>query len=276
MFVSPMLLDRVDHPFDNNKFITELKLDGIRLILSKFNNKVKLYTRHNNDVTSKFPELHDIDIPEGTVLDGEIIVADSQGKPDFEAIMQRFQSKRSDHAIQYCVFDVIYIEGKKVTHLSLIERKELLNSLITDNEKVAKVQWTVGNGIAYFDLVKQHSLEGIVFKGINSKYQVDKRSKDWIKVINYQYTEAFITGFRKNEFGLLLGIGEENRIKPAGLMEFVGSNERKRFYQTYKEFIVDENEKFIFLEPKLKCKVKFRNYTKDGKLRIPSFVEFIS
>lgn len=68
LFVSPMLLQKIDHPFDDNEYITELKLDGIRLILSKFNNNIKLYTRHNNEVTFMFPELLDLDIPDGTVL----------------------------------------------------------------------------------------------------------------------------------------------------------------------------------------------------------------
>lgn len=81
-----MLLQKVDQPFDDEAYLTELKLDGIRLILSKINNKVRLYTRHNNEVTSKFPELLNIDIPEGTVLDGEIIVTDPARKPDFEAM----------------------------------------------------------------------------------------------------------------------------------------------------------------------------------------------
>src|SRR5213595_1466909 len=103
-----MLLQKIDHPFDDDSYITELKLDGIRLILSKFDHKVKLYTRHNNEVTSKFAELLTIDIPNGTVLDGEIIVSDSTGKPDFEAMMSRFQSKRNtleNGTLTYVVFD---------------------------------------------------------------------------------------------------------------------------------------------------------------------------
>ncbi|MRD45552.1 ATP-dependent DNA ligase, partial [Bacillus thuringiensis] len=68
MFVSPMLLQKKDQPFNDDKYITELKLDGIRLIVSKFDNKVRLYTRHHNEVTSKFPELLQIDIPDGTVI----------------------------------------------------------------------------------------------------------------------------------------------------------------------------------------------------------------
>jgi DNA ligase-1 len=270
-----MLLHKSDHPFDDDEYITELKLDGIRLILSKFNNTIKLYTRHKNEVTSKFPELLTLDIPDGTVLDGEIIVTDSQGKPDFEAMMERFQSRRSEHRIQFCVFDIVYYNGEKVNK-SLVERKEMLDSILQPSEFVTQVQWMYSNGEAYFDLVKQQGLEGIVLKRANSKYQINKRSKDWLKVVNYQYADAFITGLRKDKFGLLLGIQEGSKIKPAGVMEFMSPAARKQFYQQYKDLIVNENKKFIFLDPKIKCRVKFRNYTKAGLLRIPSFMEYIS
>jgi DNA ligase-1 len=56
--------------------------------------------------------------------------------PDFEAMMERFQSKQSEHTIQYCVFDVIYHNGQKVTQLPLHERKELLDKI---------VQWAGGS-----------------------------------------------------------------------------------------------------------------------------------
>lgn len=271
-----MLLHKTEQPFEDDDFITELKLDGIRLILSKFDNQIRLYTRHNNEVTRKFPELLQLDISNGTILDGEIIVTDQQGKPDFEAMMERFQSKNSEHTIQYCVFDVIYYNGQKVTHLPLYERKELLEEIVEDSNLICKVKWMYGNSPAYFDLVKQQGLEGIVQKKANSKYQIGKRSHDWLKVINYQYTDAVITGLRKDEFGLLLGIEENDRIKPAGIMEFVTPAARKQFFSQYQDLIVDENKKFIYLDPKIKCRVKFRNYTKNGLLRIPSFVEYIS
>ena len=270
-----MLLHKAEQPIEDENIINELKLDGIRLILSKFDNRIKLHTRHNNEVSNKFPELLQVNIPDGTVLDGEIIVTDQQGKPDFEAMMQRFQSKKSEHNIQYCVFDVIYHKGQKITHLPLHERKELLEEIVEDSNLICKVKWMYGNGPAYFDLVKQQGLEGIVQKKANSKYQIGKRSQEWRKVINYQYTDAVITGLRKDEFGLLLGIEENNRIKPAGIMEFVTPEARKQFYSQYQDLIVDENKKFIFLDPKIKCKVKFRNYYKSGLLRIPSFVEYI-
>lgn len=276
MYVSPMLLHKSEHAFNDENYITELKLDGIRLILSKFNNKIRLYTRHKNEVTSKFSELLNIDIPNGTIIDGEIIVTGHDGKPDFDAMMEKFHSNKSSHKIQYCVFDVIYYKGDKVTHLPLIERKNLLESFLPQSQEVILVKWLYGNGEAYFELVKQQDLEGIVLKKANAKYQIRKRSYDWLKVINYKYVDAYITGLRKDEFGLLLGIDNGKSIETAGMMEFMPKEAKVKFYKIYRDLIVSENEKFIYLDPQMKCRIKFRNYTKGGKLRIPSFVEYIS
>ncbi|OIK13264.1 ATP-dependent DNA ligase [Bacillus sp. MUM 116] len=274
MFVSPMLLHKIDHPFDDDNYITELKLDGFRTIWTKFNNKVKIYTRHNNEITSKFPELINLPVPDGTVLDGEIIVTDNQGKPDFEAVMERFMSRKSGHEISYSVFDIIYFNGAKVNNLHLLERKEILKKIIPEDSRLLnKVQWVEGNGVQYFDLIKQHQLEGIVQKKSDSKYQINKRSNDWIKVINYQYQDVYISGLRKDEFGLLL-IFENGKY--AGLMEFIPTPNRKEFYKQYRDYIIEENDKFIYLDPKLKLKVKYRNLTEKGLLRIPSFVEWNS
>lgn len=282
MFISPMLLHKFVPPFDyppfkEDDYITELKLDGIRLLLSKFDNKIRLYTRHNNEVTSLFPELLNLKIPDGTVIDGELVVTDSEGKPDFEEVMSRFQAgKKGSQKIEYCVFDILYRDGKKITHLPLLERKAVLSSVLEPAENLAIVQWVQGNGEAYFNLTRQHGLEGIVMKRSASKYAVNSRSHDWLKVINYSETECYVLGKRKKEFGLLLGLEEEGKIRPAGVMEFMNSDARKEFYKLYPSLIIKENKDFIYLEPKIKVKVKFRNFTKAGNIRIPSFVEFVS
>ena len=59
-------------------------------------------------------------------------------------------------------------------------------------------------------------------------------------------------------------------------MEFMIPDAKKEFYRQYRDYIMEENKKFIFLDPKIKRHVKFRNYTKAGLLRIPAFVEYIS
>lgn len=273
VFISPMLLQKLEEPFDDDSYITELKLDGIRIIWTKFNDKVKIYTRHNNEVTSKFPELINIPLPNGTAIDGELIVSDFQGKPDFEAVMERFMSKNSQHNVSLSVFDVIYLNQEKVTNLPLLGRKEILENLIKeDTPLLNKVQWVEGNGKKYFELVKTLDLEGIVQKRKNSTYQINKRSKDWLKVINYKYEDVFIAGLRKDKFGLLLNFEDGTY---AGVMEFMTTINRKEFYRKYKDLISDENEKFIYLKPKLKANIKYRNLTKKGLLRIPSFVKWL-
>lgn len=64
-----MLLQKLDNPIEDDSYITELKLDGIRILWTKFNDKVRIYTRHNNEITSIYPEITNIDLlPNGTVL----------------------------------------------------------------------------------------------------------------------------------------------------------------------------------------------------------------
>jgi DNA ligase 1 len=147
----------------------------------------------------------------------------------------------------------------------------LLEKIIpSDNPNIATVMWMQGNGCAYFDLVKQNDLEGIVLKKIdNSPYEIGKRSHSWLKVINYQYENCYITGLRKDEFGLLLSFLDGN---PAGLIEFMPPDDRKKLYSMCK--VNSENDKFRFIEP-IKCRVKYRNLTKQGRLRIPSFVDWL-
>ncbi|MDQ1005434.1 ATP-dependent DNA ligase [Neobacillus niacini] len=180
MFISPMLLHKKESPFDDDKFLTELKLDGFRTIWSKFDDKVRIFTRHNNEITSKFPELVHLPLPNGIILDGEIVVTDDKGRPDFEATMERFMSNKYGHDISYSVFDIIYHNGEKITGLPLLDRKEILETVVKeDSPLLNKVKWIEGNAEQYFELIKQYDLEGIVQKRTSSTYQINKRSHDW-------------------------------------------------------------------------------------------------
>ncbi|WP_052315282.1 hypothetical protein [Desulfosporosinus youngiae] len=133
----------------------------------------------------------------------------------------------------------------------------------------------MGNGKALFDLVKQQQLEGIVLKKKDSKYELGKRSSNWLKVVNYQYTTVEIAGFRKSEFGWVIQFPDG---KPAGIMELVPANARKTVYGVAKMVGKDAGDFVMFPQASrgLMCKVKYRSLTKAGYLRLPSFVEFAS
>lgn len=272
MFISPMLLHKSDEPFDDSRYITELKLDGIRFIYSvDMAGKVRMYTRHKNEVTARFPELTALGLPPGTVLDGELIVSDDAGKPDFEAVMSRFMSRKSSTPIGYVVFDVLQRDGQSTTKLPLLERKEILAELIpTDTPLLAKSQFIEGNGVAYYEAVRENALEGIVLKRKDSRYEVGKRSANWLKVVNYQFADVFVTGYRRKDFGWSLKFADGSY---AGVMELgVPADARRRVYSLP---VAHESKDFAYLEQPLHVRVKYRNLTKAGLLRLPSFVSWL-
>jgi DNA ligase-1 len=95
-------------------------------------------------------------------------------------------------------------------------------------------------------------------------------------VINYKEEEVVITGYRKGEFGWLIGIDEGSDIRPVGMLELgVGPAERKALYAVSNLIKITEDEQFVYLEPRLRCKVKYRGWTSKGFMRLPVFQHFI-
>jgi DNA ligase 1 len=286
MFIFPMLLHRSDVPKEDSKYINETKWDGHRLIFSRINGRTNLYTRHGNNVTYKYPELIELTDHEDIVLDGEVIYYDPlQNKEDFEILMkQRFllsnpmKIKRAlnDYPVTFIVFDILRFNGKNVCSLPLIERKRLLDEVISDSTYIQKNHYIEGRGSELFQAIKERGMEGIVQKKKYSLYQPATRSKTWEKVIAYNTAECFILGYKLKGFGWLVGMDTPTGIVPAGMVEFGPSKEeRKVFYQVSKSLITKKTNEFNYIEPIIKCKVKFRNYTKNNKLRIPVFEEFV-
>ncbi|SFE42079.1 DNA ligase-1 [Bacillus sp. OV194] len=278
MFINPMLLHKSE-PFSDPKWIFEPKMDGIRLLFSKIKNNVQLYTRHNHNVTERFPELLKIPVHNDVILDGELICYDpEQNKVDFERCMERFMTrrpqKRQQLEVHYVVFDILHYDGMDVRHLPLIKRKEILDSVIEDTGYISKIKYVPNEGERYFEAIKQMDLEGMVAKRKDSPYE-SKRSAKWLKVINWKYVDVYITGFKKKELGWLCSVKEEDRLKSVGILDLGTTPEsREAFYRVAKSIRIEENEDVVFLEPKIQAKVKIRNWTRKGMLRSPSFVGF--
>jgi DNA ligase-1 len=148
---------------------------------------------------------------------------------------------------------------------------ELLHELVSSNDLLSVVQ-SHDDGEALYESVKAAGLEGIVSKRRNSRYLLDHRSKDWLKLKNYQFDEVTISGIRKNEFGCSLQF-EDGRY--AGICEFVPPEARAVFRQISKQLVQSEDQSWTHLEPLIRCRVKYQCLTHSGLLRSPSFVEFI-
>lgn len=283
MIIKPMLLEEIDQPFDDDNYMAELKYDGIRLLYSTREIPF-LQTRHGLVVTNRFPEIVSNQIPSGTVLDGEVIQADSQGHPDFESLLSRFQRTNSEKIkhyaevkpVTYCVFDILYYNNTKITHWPLDERKALLNDLLSKPSPTLLNVSSFGGtqGKALFKACQERNLEGIVLKRKHSIYEIGKRSASWLKVINYTYCDVWITGYRKDKFGLTLTF---DNGKPAGFLELgIPSLVLKRLIPLMKELKSFETNKHLTIpQGILRCKVKARDLTKAGYLRLPVYSQLI-
>ncbi|MEC0239428.1 ATP-dependent DNA ligase [Paenibacillus dokdonensis] len=284
MFISPMLLATALSPFSHSNFIFEPKVDGHRLIFSQQSGEIRLYTRHYNDCSRQYPELHAL-FEDDIILDGEVACVDpTTGISDFEAVMSRFQAKKSDKIKQltntlpvtYVVFDILQYKGRDLRRLPLMERKTILNSIDLPATSFGVTPYVEGAGEALFEQIESWGMEGMVGKRMNSQY-VSRRSDAWKKVINWSYAEVFITGYRKEEFGWLTALMDgSGKLRPTGIIELgPGPKEKKAFYGVSKGIVSGEDRNFVYLEPRIRAQVKMRNWTKSGLLRSPVFTRFI-
>ncbi len=275
--LKPMLLQKSD-TVPNGDFIHQLKWDGFRCLLHLEKNQVRLFTRNQNECTFQFPEMKKIQLDvDSVILDGEMLVLDKENKPCFESVMTRFQSSNEltvrrlmkTLPAHFVAYDILYINGEDVTKFPLQDRLSLLYETVHFSPEISACE-SFEDGQDLFHSVSQMGLEGIVSKKKGSKYYLDMRSHDWIKVKNYQYDVVEISGIRKGEFAWsLLKEG-----KYVGTAEFVPPAERSAFYEISKQLIRGEDKEWIYLEPLIKCQVKFQCWTKTGVMRTPSFVKF--
>ncbi|MCQ6559739.1 ATP-dependent DNA ligase [Paenibacillus mendelii] len=282
MFITPMLLEEREEPFDDDRYIFEPKIDGHRMILSLIDGKVQMYTRHHNNCTRQYPELFNVPVKPDcdVVLDGEVGYMNPEtGRFEFEHLMERFKQSKEPKIregrlrlpVRYFVFDVLFAGGEDVRSWPLVERKALLEEILTENEFYKKVMRINRDGSALFDVIKSLSLEGIVAKRKDSRY-VSGPSDGWLKVMNYQYENVPIIGYRKKHFALLAQIndGTPGRIElslPAVL--------RREFHRAANEIQTGEDRHFVYIQPQIQARLRYRNRNHNGMLRLPEFVDFV-
>ncbi|PZE22288.1 hypothetical protein [Paenibacillus xerothermodurans] len=284
MFIAPMLLQQREKPFSDPAYVFEPKIDGHRVILSRRDGETRLFTRHQTDCTKQYPELWNPLVDGDVMLDGEVCCIDpATGNIDFELVMDRFQLKKQDkidtftvqRPVHFVVWDILYHNGRSLCDLPLTERRSILESVLQTNANFSIVPQIQEHGEALYQSIVARSMEGMVAKRKDSKY-VSRRSPDWLKIINYQYSEVYLAGIRKEDFGWLAHVEENGSKRPAGIIELgVKPIHKTAFSTVSKQLIIGEDRQFVYLDPKLKARVKFRNWTRNGSLRTPVFLDFV-
>ncbi|MHB8907633.1 MAG: non-homologous end-joining DNA ligase [Syntrophales bacterium] len=286
--IKPMLATLIKEPFDHPDWIYEVKWDGYRAVAEIQAGKVSLYSRNGISFNETFSPVAEALRTFGfdAVLDGEIVVVDDRGEPDFQ-MLQDYRKSGRGHLIYY-VFDLIHFAGHDLTGLPLVRRKELLQKILPSTPNVKFSDHVGKDGVLFFRVVKEKGLEGIVAKHSQSAYRPGRRSRQWLKVKTHLTQEGVIAGFteprgaRKHFGALVLGVFKGNELICIG---HTGGGFTARTLREIRErleplirkkcpFPVEPktNTPVTWVKPELVCEVVFRGWTGEGLMRQPVFL----
>lgn len=282
--------DTINQLSDGSWFF-DLKIDGVRCVAALNNGAVTLTNRNGVNISGRYPEICLALIEKfGTdtrlILDGEVCVFEA-GKPSFKLTSKRDRQQKpaviaalsQSMPATFVAFDVLYTDEGDIRDEQWWKRKEALDQLMSFYPTHDRIQPNVGSddGLKMLNFVRQHSLEGLVAKRKNSKYQAGRRS-DWVKIKPTQTISAVVvgatagTGARGATFGALsLALLDETHGVYQSVGE-VGTGFKDRDLQEIcDEYLVGGGTHFPAVSKQFVVEVEFQEFTVDGALRFPVF-----
>jgi bifunctional non-homologous end joining protein LigD len=291
----PMKAVLAEQPPRGAGWLFEVKWDGVRGLTYISDEKLRITSRSGIHCEKQYPELavipHYVAAREA-ILDGEIAVLDERGAARFSLIQPRIAQHdpnsvahlaRNRPAV-YFAFDLLYLDGYDLRKVELVERKRLLEEIVTETPVLRISRHFEGGGEELLEAARENSLEGIIAKRAGSCYE-PRRSSDWVKVKVNRQQEFVICGYTGGErefFGsLVLGYYESGKLNYAGCVgtgfdykTMADIHARLQSLVTprspFRERI-DIAREVTWTRPELVCTVKFLNWTPDGRLRAPVF-----
>lgn len=282
-----MLATLTDEPFDDPDWVFETKWDGFRAIAVASPGHAALYSRNGNDIPNKYPTIRAAlaKIKHEAVLDGELVALDEHGRSRFQLLQN---AGRNSVPLRYCVFDLLYLDGKDLRGKALLERKTELKRILPRSPLLLYSAHVVGEGIAAFNRAKRAREEGVIAKLAGSRYHSGARTREWLKVKASQEQEVVIVGFtapkgERRFFGsLLLAVRDGGKWRYAGRAGtgFTHASLRE-LHEKLTPLItktkpvaekVPNEASTTWVKPKLVAEVKFTEWTAGGEMRHPVYL----
>ncbi|MFI8464670.1 DNA ligase D [Stutzerimonas stutzeri] len=267
----------------------EIKFDGYRMLARIDAGKGALFTRNGHDWTAKMPQqaaaLAGLGLESGW-LDGEVVVPNEEGAPDFQALQNAFEAGRSG-SILYYLFDVPYLNGMDLRDVPLEQRRAALREVLegSDSELLRFSEDFTEQPDSILESACQMKLEGLIGKRAGSSY-TSRRSSSWVKIKCSNRQEFIIVGYTEPKgtrtgFGaLLLGLHDDSgKLLYAGKVG-TGFNQAtlKSLHKQLKKLETDKSplakpapaadvRGAQWLKPELMCEVAYAEMTRQGVVR---------
>lgn len=273
----------------------EFKWDGVRVLALFSGGPPDLFARSGAVVTAAYPEIAELHLPEGTLLDGEMVCFDAAGRPSFTALAERMHVRDPNRAARlaatlpatYLIFDLLYLDGMDYTGLPYLARRERLEEL-----DLAGPRWMVppsfGDGPATEAAARENHLEGVLAKRSDSVYLPGQRSPDWIKVKFDRTGDYVIGGWRpgaRKLGGLLIGVPTPDGLAFRGRVGGgIGAVAEKELLARLTPLATPDSpfasgavpradaKGAMWVRPELVAEIRYGNQTPDRRLRFPRFL----
>jgi len=208
--ITPMLAELgKGEPPAAEGWVYEIKWDGVRAICFIESGKLRMISRNGNAIDKQYPELsilpHQVRARQA-IIDGEIAALDAHGRPSFELLQRRINVADASaiarlarsHPVVFFAFDLLYLDGRDLRAVPLIERKKLLQEVLKPNDVIRYSDHFNTNASDLLAAARQQGLEGIICKRAQSRYE-SRRSSDWVKWKVVDSADFVICGYTEGE-----------------------------------------------------------------------------
>ncbi len=281
---APQLATLVGAAPDGGEWLSEMKYDGYRTVITVGEGSAKVFTRSGLDWTAKFPEIAAAAAAlkvGSAMIDGEIVAFDKTGKTDFSSLQSAI--KAGGKGLSCFVFDLLELDGEDLRELPLLERKAKLEPLIgKENEPLLFSAHVSGNADEVFRQVCAAGHEGIIAKRAEDPYR-SGRTRSWLKIKCKRSQEFVVGGYAPSDKSgrtvrsLLIGVQDGGKLAYKGR---VGAFEGDSL-QEIEALVADRAQKVspfisvprpmargaIYLKPDIVVEVDMAEFTAEGVVR---------
>ncbi len=287
--VRPMQAASAQAPFSSPEYIFEVKWDGIRCVLFRdADGGVRLQDRGLNDITAAVPEVAAAGkrVPPGSVIDGELVATDTDGRPDYPRLRQRMAGGarlRDEIPTAYLSFDALFMEGRPLVRQPVVRRRARLARSVVAGGHLFVPDHIEEDGVELFEACLERGLEGVMAKHRQSPYVPGQRSPFWLKVKAVKSDDFVVIGWmgEKPFDALVVGYHEDGRLLPCGT---VGGGYDEDSVRLLRERLVelaavktplDGSPVMLrpvhWVKPDLVVSIRYSEWSPDGTLRFPIF-----